>query len=196
MGEEVASQLKRIGIHINFAPVADVNNNPKNPVINDRSFGENPNNVASKSYAYMKGMQDNGIIASAKHFPGHGDTDVDSHHDLPVISHDLARLDSIELMPFKLLLTQGIQSVMVAHLHVPALDDTPNMPSSLSYRTTTGLLRDSFGFQGLIFTDGLEMQGVRKHFPPGEMEAQALLAGNDIMLVPPDLPKAFNTIKS
>lgn len=195
MGEEVANQMKRIGIHVNFAPVADVNNNPKNPVINDRSFGENPDNVASKSYAYMKGMQDNGLIASAKHFPGHGDTGTDSHYDLPIIAHDMKRLDSVELMPFRLLLSQGIQSVMVAHLHVPAIDDTPNMPASLSKPTVTGFLRDSFQYDGLIFTDGLEMQGVRKHFPPGEMEATAFLAGNDMMLVPPDLPKAFKTIK-
>ena len=195
MGDEIANQLKRIGIHVNFAPVADVNNNPENPVINDRSFGENPNNVASKSYAYMKGMQDNGIMACAKHFPGHGDTGTDSHYDLPIILHGKKRLDSIELMPFKLLLSQGIQSVMVAHLHVPSIDDRPNMPASLSYSATTGLLRDSFNFEGLIFTDGLEMQGVRKNFPPGDMEARAILAGNDILLVPPDLPKAFETIK-
>ncbi len=195
MGEEVAYQLKRIGIQVNFAPVADVNNNPNNPVINDRSFGENPNNVASKSYAYMKGMQDNGLMASAKHFPGHGDTDTDSHYDLPVINHDLSRLDSIELIPFKLLFDQGVQSVMVAHLHVPSIDSTEHMPASLSYAATTTLLRDSMDFEGLIFTDGLEMQGVRKHFPAGEMEAKAILAGNDVLLVSPDLPKAFQTIK-
>ncbi|WP_235297955.1 glycoside hydrolase family 3 N-terminal domain-containing protein [Portibacter marinus] len=195
MGAEVARQMKRIGIHVNFAPVADVNNNSENPVINDRSFGENPSNVASKSFAYMKGMQDHGLMACAKHFPGHGDTNTDSHHDLPVIPHGKDRLDSVELMPFKLLTEKGIESVMVAHLHVPALDSTENVPSSLSYRTTTGYLRDSFDFQGLIFTDGLEMQGVRKNFPPGEMEVIAFLAGNDVMLLPPDLPKAFSTIK-
>jgi len=195
MGVEVANQMKRIGIHVNFAPVADVNNNPENPVINDRSFGENQENVASKSFAYMKGMQDNGLMACAKHFPGHGDTDADSHYDLPVIKHDLQRLDSIEMMPFKVLLKQGIESVMVAHLHVPSLDSTENIPSSLSYKTTSGYLRDSFNFDGLIFTDGLEMQGVRKNFPPGKMEAMAILAGNDVLLVPPDLPKAAKTIK-
>ncbi|GLR17107.1 glycoside hydrolase family 3 N-terminal domain-containing protein [Portibacter lacus] len=195
LGAEVANEFKRIGIHVNFAPVADVNNNPENPVINDRSFGENPENVASKSYAYMKGMQDNGLMACAKHFPGHGDTNTDSHHDLPIIPHDYNRLDSIEMMPFKVLIKEGIESVMVAHLHVPTLDAAPNMPSSLSYKTTTGLLRDSFNFQGLIFTDGLEMQGVRKNFPPGEMEAKAILAGNDILLLPPDLPKAVKTLK-
>lgn len=195
MGVEVAEQMKRIGIHVNFAPVADVNNNPENPVINDRSFGENPENVASKSYAYMKGMQDNGLMACAKHFPGHGDTNTDSHHDLPVIKHGLDRLDSVELMPFKVLLKQGIESVMVAHLHVPSIDPTENIPSSLSYKTTTGYLRDSFNYDGLIFTDGLEMQGVRKNFPPGKMEAMAIMAGNDVLLVPPDLPKAAKTIK-
>lgn len=195
MGVEVARQMKRIGIHINFAPVADVNNNPENPVINDRSFGENPENVASKSYAYMKGMQDNGLMACAKHFPGHGDTNTDSHYDLPLINHDLKRLDSIEMMPFKVLIEQGIEGIMVAHLHVPALDSMKNMPSSLSHKTTSGFLRDSFGFEGLIFTDGLEMQGVRKNFPPGEMEARAILAGNDILLLPIDLPKAVKTLK-
>lgn len=195
MGKKVAEHCKLLGIHINFAPVVDVNNNPLNPVINDRSFGEDKYNVASKSYAYMKGMQDGGIMACAKHFPGHGDTDVDSHLDLPVITHDMNRLDSIELMPFKSIINQGIQSIMVAHLQVPALDNRPNRATTLSQKTVTELLKNKLGFQGLIFTDALEMKGVTKHFKPGQADAEALLAGNDILLLSEDVKKAKSTIK-
>lgn len=195
MGKDIARQLRRIGSHINFAPVADVNNNPANPVIHNRSFGEDIYNVATKSYAYMKGLQDNGVMACAKHFPGHGDTDVDSHYDLPLIKHSKNRLDSLELMPFRVLTQLGVRSMMSAHLAIPSLDDRPNRPSSLSKGIVTDLLRDKMHFDGVVFTDGLEMKGVAKHFEPGVMEVEALKAGNDVLLLPIDIDKAFKSIK-
>ncbi len=193
-GAAVANECKAMGIHINFAPVVDVNNNPANPVIGDRSFGENRENVTAKSFQYISGLQDNGVMACAKHFPGHGDTDVDSHKDLPVINHSLQRLDSIELYPFKNLAQHGVQSVMVAHLHIPALDSTPNLPITLSKPAVTGLLKETLGYKGLIFTDALNMRGVTKHFKDGETDLRALLAGNDILLVTQDIPKAKKKI--
>lgn len=196
MGKEIARQLLRIGIQVNFAPVADVNNNPANPVIGFRSFGEDRKNVAAKDLQYMKGMQDNGVLACAKHFPGHGDTDVDSHFDLPVIRHDMASLDSIELYPFRELIKQGIGSVMVAHLHIPALDDRPNRPTTLSRNTITTLLKEKMGFDGLVFTDALEMEGVTKNHPPGVVEAEALLAGNDVLVLPKDIEAALRETKA
>jgi len=195
MGKDIARQLRRVGVHISFSPVLDVNNNPKNPVINIRSFGEDRYNVAAKGYMYMRGLQDNNVMACAKHFPGHGDTDVDSHYDLPVISHDKNRLDSIELFPFKVLSQHGIQSTMIAHLQIPAIDDRPNMPTTLSNKTVTNLLKEEIGFNGLIFTDALEMKGVTKHHGEGEVEAKCLEAGNDILLLPESLEAAFKTIK-
>ncbi len=196
MGQEVARQMHRVGVHINFAPVVDVNNNPNNPVIGTRSFGEDRVNVAIKGVHYMKGMQDHGIVACAKHFPGHGDTDVDSHYDLPVINHDLPRLDSIELYPFKALVEQGVGSIMVGHLQVPALENRENHPTSLSPATINGMLQTELNFHGLTFTDGLGMKGVTKHFGDGEVEAAALLAGNDILLLPVDLGAAEARIKA
>jgi beta-glucosidase-like glycosyl hydrolase/CubicO group peptidase (beta-lactamase class C family) len=196
MGQEIARQCKRVGVHVNFAPVVDVNNNPNNPVINDRSFGENRYNVTAKSYMYMKGMQDAQVLACAKHFPGHGDTDVDSHHDLPVIFHNKSRLDSVELFPFKVLAQHDIGSMMIAHLSIPSLDNTKNLPSSLSRKIVTDLLIKDLGYEGLIFTDGMEMQGVRKYFKRGQAEVKALEAGNDIVLLPPDLPASFKAIKA
>ena len=196
MGKEIAHDLKRIGVHINFAPVADVNNNSQNPVINFRSFGEDRYNVAVKSYMYMKGMQDHGILACAKHFPGHGDTNVDSHYGLPVIKHSKERLDSIELYPFRTLVEQGISSVMVAHLQVPILDDRENRPTTLSQNTITKLLKEELGFEGIIFTDALEMKGVTSHFKSGEVEAEALLAGNDILCLPEDIGAATKEIQN
>ena len=195
MGAEIARQLHRLGVHVNFAPVADVNNNPNNPVINFRSFGEDRYNVALKSFYYMRGMQDNGVLACAKHFPGHGDSATDSHHDLPVIGHDRARLDSIELFPFEVLIEKGIGSIMVAHLDVPALDSTPNLPTTLSQPVVGQLLKKDLGYEGLIITDGLDMQGVKKYYASGEVEAKALAAGNDILLIPPDVPAAVARIK-
>ena len=195
MGIEVARQCRRLGMHVNFAPVVDVNNNPNNPVINTRSFGEDRYNVAAKSYMYMQGMQDGNIIACAKHFPGHGDTDVDSHYDLPIISHYRNRLDSLELFPFKVLAQHGVKSMMVAHLSVPNIDSTINLPTSLSPKAVTDLLKKEIGFEGLIFTDALEMKGVSKHFAPGEVAAKSLMAGNDVLDLPDDIEKCINEIK-
>jgi beta-glucosidase-like glycosyl hydrolase/CubicO group peptidase (beta-lactamase class C family) len=195
MGAEIARHCKRVGVNVNFAPVADVNNNAANPVIGFRSFGEDRFNVAAKACQYMKGLQDNGVLASAKHFPGHGDTDTDSHYDLPVISHNLARLDSIELFPFKFLIEQGVGSVMVAHLQVTALDDAKNLPTTLSRKVVTDLLKNKLNFNGLVMTDGLEMQAVTKYHVKGEVEAKALAAGHDVLLLPPDMNISFNMVK-
>lgn len=195
MGREIGKQCKRMGIHVNFAPVIDVNNNPNNPVINYRSFGEDPEKVSRKGWAYAKGMQDAGIIACAKHFPGHGDTDVDSHKDLPVINHSMERLRSIEFKPFKYLIDQGVMSVMTAHLYIPAIDSSKNVAMSISDKAINGLLRREFGFKGLSFTDALNMKGVAKYHSDGELELKALMAGNDILLAPADIPKAIHLIK-
>lgn len=195
MGAEIARQCKRLGMQINFAPVADVNNNPLNPVISNRSFGENKYNVARKAAMYMKGMQDNGVLANAKHFPGHGDTDSDSHKTLPTVKSSREHLDTLELYPFKELISQGLGSVMVAHLFVPALDTTSNRASTLSNKVVTGLLKDSLGFKGLIFTDALNMKGVSKFYKPGEADVKALIAGNDVLLFPEDVPTAIKQIR-
>jgi len=195
MGAEVARECKRIGIHVNFAPVVDINNNPLNPVIGNRSFGENKYNVANKSLMYMKGMQDNHVLACAKHFPGHGDTDSDSHKTLPLITASRTRLDSLELFPFKKLIGEGLGSMMVAHLSIPALDTTSNQASTLSKRIVTGLLKDTLGFKGLIFTDALNMRGVSKYYNPGEVNVKAIIAGNDVLLFPEDVPLAIKRIK-
>jgi beta-N-acetylhexosaminidase len=179
-GKAVASQFKRLGMQENFAPVLDINVNSQNPVINYRSFGENRENVTAKSLMYMKGMQDNGILATGKHFPGHGDTNVDSHLDLPVIAHNRARLDSIELYPFRKLISQGLGSIMVAHLNLPSLDTTTGLPSTLSHVIITDLLKKDLEFRGLIVTDAMMMKAVTKYFKPGEADAKALEAGNDV----------------
>lgn len=195
-GKEVANQCKRLGIHINFAPVADINSNPKNPVINSRSFGEDKIRVSQKSIMYMLGMQDNGILTSAKHFPGHGDTDNDSHFTLPVINHSKETFESIDLYPFKELIKKGVSGVMVAHLFAPALDSTPKTASSLSKTIVTGLLQEELKFEGLIFTDALEMKGVTNYFKSGEIEVKALQAGNDILLLPENVNIAINSIRT
>ncbi len=195
MGAEVARQCKRIGVNINFAPVADINSNPINPVIGTRSFGEDKNKVAQKAIAYMKGMQDHGLIATAKHFPGHGDTDRDSHLSLPIIRHGRKRIESEELYPFSRLVEEGIQGMMIAHLHIPAYDDRKNIPASLSKEIVSGIAFEKLNFQGLIFTDALRMKGVAKYHAAGQAALQALMAGNDILLMPEDLPKAFAAIK-
>lgn len=192
MGYQIGLECKRMGIHMNFAPVVDVNNNPNNPVINSRSFGDQPQNVARKAAMYMNGLQDAGIIATAKHFPGHGDTDSDSHYTLPVVSHDKVRLDSVELFPFYELIKEGLGGIMVAHLYVPAYESEENVASTLSKNIITGLLREKMGFDGLIVTDALDMKGVTKYFPPGEIEVRAFLAGNDILLLPENIPAAIN----
>lgn len=195
MGAEVARQCKLMGIHLNFAPVVDINTNPQNPVISYRSFGEDRDNVASKSYAYMKGLQDNGILANAKHFPGHGDTNYDSHITLPVINHSLERLDSLELYPFKYLINKGVGSVMTAHLKIPALDPTKDLASSLSKPIVTDLLQERLGFKGLIVTDALNMKGVSNYFPPGILDVKALIAGNDLLLHYANVPTAISEIR-
>ncbi|MBI3134994.1 MAG: serine hydrolase [Bacteroidetes bacterium] len=195
MGRQIALQCKALGIHVNFAPVIDVNNNAKNPVINNRAFGEIKERVARLGIAYMKGMQDQKVMACGKHFPGHGDTDMDSHLSLPTIPHDYARLDSLELYPFKELIGEGLASMMVAHLYIPQLDNTPNQASTLSSKIVTGLLKDSLGFQGLIFTDALNMQGVSSYYQPGEVDVKAVLAGNDVLLFAQDVPVAIAKIK-
>ncbi|MCH2046444.1 MAG: serine hydrolase, partial [Saprospiraceae bacterium] len=195
MGKEVAAQCRRIGVHINFAPVVDVNNNPANPVIGDRSFGESRENVTAKAFQYMKGMQDHGVMACAKHFPGHGDTDVDSHYDLPIINHSMQRLDSIELYPFKNLIQHGIQSIMIAHLHIPAIDTTANLPITLSKNGIQHLLKDSLQYKGLVFTDAMSMKGVTKYWEAGKADAKSLVAGTDVLLMTPDIPGAIKEIK-
>ncbi|MCF8304223.1 MAG: serine hydrolase [Bacteroidales bacterium] len=195
MGKQVAMQMKRMGIHINFAPVADINNNPDNPVINVRSFGESREMVTRKTLAYMRGMQDNGVMATAKHFPGHGDTETDSHHELPVIHHSRKVIDSIDLYPFRRLINEGVELVMTAHLSVPALDSADNAVSSRSEKIIQGVLRKELGFEGLVITDGLEMKGITANTSPDSLEIKILKAGNDILLLPPDLEQALKNIK-
>ncbi len=194
-GKIVGEQCKRIGIQVNYAPVVDINNNPDNPVINDRSFGEDKYKVALYGTQYMKGMQDVGVMACAKHFPGHGDVSVDSHLDLPVINKSRAQLDSLELYPFSEIFKAGIGSVMIAHLSIPAIDNTPNKPTSISYNNVTQLMRNEMGYQGLTFTDALEMQGLKKYYPDGEASVQSLIAGNDMLCLPGDVPLAIAKIK-
>lgn len=195
MGVDIGEQCKRLGIHVNFAPVVDVNINPKNPIINARSFGENRENVANKGIAYMKGMQSVNVMANAKHFPGHGDTDKDSHKSLPTINHSKARMDSIELYPFYKLIENGLASMMVAHLYIPAYVKEYNMATTLSKDVVTGLLQDSLGFKGLIFTDALNMKGVSALYRPGVVDVKALLAGNDVLLFSGDVEKGIAEIK-
>ncbi|HPS98084.1 MAG: serine hydrolase [Bacteroidales bacterium] len=193
MGAAVAWQCHDIGVNLNLAPVADVNNNPMNPVINYRSFGEDPEKVAEKATMYMKGLQDNGIIACAKHFPGHGDTDTDSHTGLPVIRGDRSRFDRIELIPFRRLADEGIGAVMTAHISVPGLD-AGGLPATFSKKVVTGLLRQESRFRGLILTDAMNMAGATMTFPSGIADAEALLAGNDIIEYSTDPIRAIEEI--
>ncbi len=195
VGAAIAAQCNRLGVHINFAPVVDVNNNAANPVINVRSFGEDKTRVARMGIAYMHGLQKHGVLACAKHFPGHGDTDVDSHKDLPIIKKSVAQLDSLELYPFRELIRAGVKSMMVAHLEVPALEQEKNVPTTLSKITITGLLKQKMGYQGLIFTDAMNMKGVTKYYDPGEADLRAFLAGNDVLLFSQDVPVAIQKIK-
>ncbi|MBN2236228.1 MAG: serine hydrolase [Bacteroidales bacterium] len=194
MGVEIGKECGRIGLHMNFAPVVDINSNPNNPVINSRSFGDNPQEVSNKGLAYLTGMQSQGILASAKHFPGHGDTDSDSHKTLPIVSHSYARLDSTELQPFKKLIDHNLSGVMIAHLYIPALETEENLASTLSKNIVSGLLQDTLGFEGLVITDALDMSGVTKYIEPGEIEVRAILAGNDLLLLSKDIPKAIQSI--
>jgi beta-N-acetylhexosaminidase len=195
MGLEVAKDFKRIGMHMNLAPDVDVNNNAKNPVINYRSFGENKYNVAEKGAAYLKGMQDGGLLVSIKHFPGHGDTDVDSHYDLPQLKFTKERLDSLEMYPFKELVKNGAAGVMIAHMNIPALDATPNMPSTLSKPIVTGILKEQIGFKGIIISDAMGMKGVVKFFKDGEADVMGVIAGNDILELSEDSKRAVKMVR-
>jgi beta-glucosidase-like glycosyl hydrolase len=195
MALEIGKELAALGVHMNLAPVMDVNNNPNNPVINDRSFGSNPQEVAHKGCAYIKGLHDAGIIDCVKHFPGHGDTDVDSHVAMPIINHDVTCLHTIELFPFKKAIEHGCKSVMIGHMHIPALDASAVIPATLSKKITTDLLRTELGFDGLIVTDGLGMSGISLTSEPGDMEVRALRAGADILLVPVDVTIAIDAIQ-
>lgn len=192
MGQQMGEQAKRLGVHFMFAPVVDINTNPLNPIISNRSFGESKENVATQATALMKGLQSENVFATAKHFPGHGDTATDSHHSLPKIDFDKKRLDYIELYPYKKLIKDGLASVMVAHLSVPAFESQPGVPTSLSYNTITNILKNDLNFKGLIFTDALNMKGVANHKSPGEVDLAAFLAGNDVLLFAENVPLAVD----
>lgn len=195
MGAAIAAQCKRLGIQVNYAPDIDINNNPANPVINDRSFGQNKKTVIDYGIAYMKGLQDNGIMATAKHFPGHGDVSVDSHKDIPVVNKTRAELDSLELAPFKALINAGIESVMVAHLSVPAIDNADKRPTSLSAKAVNGVLKNELGFKGISVTDALDMKAISNYYPEGEANVQAILAGNDMLCLPGDIGQSIKKVK-
>ena len=196
MGIAVGEQCKRIGVHVNYAPVVDINNNPDNPVIGFRSFGEDRDKVSRLGVAYMKGMQDAGIMACAKHFPGHGDVAVDSHYDLPVINKSMDQLDSMELVPFKAIFSAGVGSVMIAHLAIPAIDTAARRATSISRNNVTELLRNKLQYNGLTFTDALEMKGVAKYFPGGTISVEAIIAGNDMLCLPASIPESIAAIKA
>jgi beta-N-acetylhexosaminidase len=195
MGAEIARECKRLGVHEDFAPVVDINDNPDNPVIGMRSFGEDKKHVASMGIAYMLGLQSEHVLACGKHFPGHGDTKTDSHLSLPVVDYPVSRLDTLEMYPFLQLFKNGLGSIMVAHLYIPALDSTKNRASTLSPKIVDTLLKQKLGFNGLIYTDALNMQGVAKFYEPGLVDVKALLAGNDVLLFSQDVPKAIEQIK-
>lgn len=194
LGKQLGRNCKRMGIHVNFAPVVDINTNPKNPIIGVRSFGEDKYNVSEKAIAFTNGMQSEGVLACAKHFPGHGDTATDSHKALPTVYFDAQRIDSVELYPFKQVFEHGMASVMVAHLNVPSLDPTDGLPSSLSYKITTELLKEKLNYKGLIFTDALNMKGAANFGEPGAIDLLAFKAGNDVLLFSEDAPKAISMI--
>ena len=195
MASKIAEDAKKMGIYWNFAPVVDVNTNPKNPIIGNRSFGSDVQNVIAKALAYAQGLQDNGVLAAIKHFPGHGDTDVDSHLDLPVVKHSLERLNKIELAPFKALMDKKIGGAMIAHLYVPQLEKGKNIPASISYDIVTNLLKNEFRYEGLVITDALNMNAVAKKYPAGELDLRAFKAGNDVLLFSQDVPTGKKLIK-
>jgi beta-glucosidase-like glycosyl hydrolase len=195
VGERIGVHSKRLGVHINFAPVVDINTNPNNPVIGSRSFGENKFNVTNKSIAYLKGMQSQGIMGSAKHFPGHGDTSKDSHKTLPTINFDSKRINDVELYPFKELIKNNLSSVMVAHMEVPSLEKKPKLPSTLSKTIVTKILKKKLKFDGLIITDAMDMKGVVDFNKSESADVAALLAGNDLLLMPDDLDQSTLSIK-
>lgn len=195
VGFQIGTHAKRMGIHINFAPVVDINNNPENPIIGNRSFGEDRENVAEKGIAFTKGMQSAGILACGKHFPGHGDTDTDSHKALPTIPFPYSRLDSLELYPFKRVINENIASIMIAHLHVPAIEPRSGYPSSISKNIVTNILKERLNFKGLVITDALNMKGASDFTAPGDIDLEAFMAGNDVLLFPQDVPKAIKKIE-
>ena len=195
MASKIAEDAKKMGIYWNFAPVVDVNTNPKNPIIGNRSFGSDVQNVIAKSLAYAQGLQDNGVLAAIKHFPGHGDTDVDSHLDLPVVKHSLDRLNKIELAPFKALMDKKIGGAMIAHLYVPQLEKGKNIPASISYDIVTNLLKNKFRYEGMVITDALNMNAVAKKYSAGELDLRAFKAGNDVLLFSQDVPTGKKLIK-
>ena len=195
-GEHLGRHAKRVGIHVNFAPVVDINTNPLNPIIGNRSFGENKHNVTQKAIAFSQGMQGEGVLANAKHFPGHGDTATDSHLKLPVLTFDRQRLDSVELYPYKRVFDAGMASVMTAHLSIPVLESNPKLPTSLSPSVVTDLLKEELGFLGLIFTDGLNMKGAADYSSSAEIDLAAVLAGNDVLLIPQDVPATISLMKN
>ena len=196
MGYAIGQQLKALGVNVSYSPVADININPLNPVIGDRSFGEDKHEVARRSIAYMKGLHAAGILACGKHFPGHGDTDVDSHLDLPVLNYSMERLRDIELYPFQQLIDAGLPGMMVAHLHVPAIDSTPNISTTLSSNAINKLLIHDMKFKGLVFTDALEMKGVTQHFKADEVAMMAFKAGNDLLVLPENMDLAYSGMKN
>jgi len=195
MGLQIAKECRALGIHQNYSPVVDVNNNSKNPIINVRSFGEDPQLVSDMGNAMIKGLQDGGVIATAKHFPGHGDTDIDTHNDLPVINHNMERLNRIELVPFVNAIKTGVKSVMIAHLSFPSVDKTPFLPASLSPEIVNGLLIDKLGFNGLVVTDALNMSAITKHFSTEEVALSCINAGIDLILMPQGETKTIDAIE-
>ncbi|BDD03118.1 glycoside hydrolase family 3 N-terminal domain-containing protein [Aureibacter tunicatorum] len=194
MGREIARQFQQLGMQMNFAPVLDINTNPSNPVIGIRSFGEDKRTVSTHGLAYMQGLQEGGVIACGKHFPGHGDTSTDSHLTLPVIPYDYNRLRAEEMYPFEFLANRGLESIMVGHIYLPQLVKEKNLPASLSPYIVSSILQDSLGFDGLVVTDALNMKGVTKYYKPGEIEIMALEAGNDLLLFSEDVPLAMNSV--
>lgn len=195
VGKQIGEHCKRVGVHMNFAPDIDINTNPNNPIIGNRSFGEDKINVAEKGIAFMKGMAAANVLGSAKHFPGHGDTSQDSHKTLPTIDFSAERIENVELYPFRKLIENGVASIMVAHLDIPSLGTSSGKPSSLSKEIVTDLLKDKLGYKGLIFTDALNMKGASNYKEPGDVDVAAFLAGNDILLISENIPKAVLKIK-
>lgn len=194
VGENMADESNRLGIHFNFAPVIDINTNPKNPIIGNRSFGEDKVNVANHAIALMDGVQSKGVFSTGKHFPGHGDTATDSHYALPLVNFDKSRIDKTELYPYKRMFDEGLVSVMVGHLNIPSLEPKENIPTTASFKVVTNLLQDELGFEGLIFTDALNMKAASKYLAPGDLDLETFLAGNDILLFPENVPLAIQKI--
>lgn len=195
LGVQMGKEAKRMGIQFNFAPVIDINTNPNNPIIGNRSFGEDKEEVTKRAVALMKGFQNQGVFSTGKHFPGHGDTETDSHHTLPMVNFSKERLEDVEFYPYKKMFDLGLASVMVAHLNVPSLESRPNYPSSISYNVVTNILKKQLGFEGLVFTDALNMKGASNFKKPGEIDLEAFLAGNDILLFAEDVPTAIEKFR-